>query len=243
MYKTVKQKKRVSGALYKTVHRPARYKTQNYRVKVAGARYVWRPVHCAKNSSKNYKHKHNARKAAMMHKPVKRVHRQHYKRPAAGNSGISYAEYMAVMRAPLKSKPSKRKVSKKKVAKKMMTPKKMKAPKQAMPKTEAEIKMAPKSEAKTTMKELKKETSVKAEPKVDAATKPAAAKKDDKAKIQQNIVYGIQAALKSKGFNPGKLDGKMGANTAAALKAFQSSRGLPVGVLSKDTFRALGLVK
>ena len=30
---------------------------------------------------------------------------------------------------------------------------------------------------------------------------------------------------------------------AAALKAFQSSRGLPVGVLSKDTFRALGLVK
>jgi peptidoglycan hydrolase-like protein with peptidoglycan-binding domain len=35
----------------------------------------------------------------------------------------------------------------------------------------------------------------------------------------------------------------MGAGTAAALKAFQSSRGLPVGVLTKDTFRALGLIR
>ena len=93
----------------------------------------------------------------------------------------------------------------------------------------SELKMAPKSEIKTTEKL--------------AAEVNAPKKKDSKAEIQQNIVYGIQAALKSKGYNPGKLDGKMGANTAAALKAFQSSRGLPVGVLSKDTFRALGLVK
>ena len=75
----------------------------------------------------------------------------------------------------------------------------------------------------------------------EAATTPK--KTANKAEIQQNIVYGIQAALKAKGYNPGKLDGKMGKNTAKALKAFQSSRGLPVGVLSKDTFRALGLVK
>jgi len=177
VYKTVKQKKRVSGVLYKTVNRPARYQTKNYRVQVAGARYVWRPVVCATNAPKHYKHK----KAAMMQRSVKRVHKQHYKRPAASNGGISYAQYLAVMNAPLKSKASKKKASKKRAAK--------------------------------------------------------------KAEIQQNIVYGIQAALKSKGYNPGKLDGKMGPNTAKALKAFQSSRGLPVGVLSKDTFRALGLVK
>ena len=67
--------------------------------------------------------------------------------------------------------------------------------------------------------------------------------KPSKTAIKQNIVYGIQAALKTKGFDPGKIDGKMGADTAAALKAFQSSRGLPVGVLSKDTFRALGLAR
>ena len=90
-------------------------------------------------------------------------------------------------------------------------------------------------------------TEVIATPKVKteviAAPKTKTSEKPSKTAIKQNIVYGIQAALKSKGFDPGKLDGKMGANTAAALKAFQSSRGLPVGVLSKDTFRALGLVR
>ena len=249
VYKTVKQKQRVSGAVYKTVKRPARYATKNYRVKVAGARYVWRPVLCATNAPKHYKHKTNNRKAAVMQKPVKRVHKQHYKRPAAGSSGISYAQYMAVMNAPLKSKPSKTKATKKKAVKKVMTPKTV-APK-TMPKQE--VKMAPKADTKT-MEALAAEAKAAAESKkAEAASKASktetkvnstAPKKDDKkAEIQQNIVYGIQAALKSKGFNPGKLDGKMGANTAKALKAFQSSRGLPVGVLSKDTFRALGLVK
>ena len=253
VYKTVKQKHRVSGAVYKTVNRPARYATKNYRVKVAGARYVWRPVLCATNAPKGYKHK----KAAMMHKPVKRVNKQHYKRPAAGNSEVSYAQYLAVMNAPLKSK-----ATKKKAVKKMMTPKKV-APK-TMP--EQEVKMAPKvmpkkttpevepkkiapeampieTEAVTKQEAPKPEAMKKAAPAAAPETAAAPKKADNKAEIQQNIVYGIQAALKAKGYNPGKLDGKMGKNTAKALKAFQSSRGLPVGVLSKDTFRALGLVK
>lgn len=236
VYKTVKQKKRVSGALYKTVNRPARYATKNYRVKVAGARYVWRPVLCATNAPHKYKAKY--RKPAVMHRPVKRVHKQRYSRPAAGNSGISYAQYLAVMNAPLKSKSSKKRVVKKKTAKKMMKSEKMKSkmkPKvmeeKAMQKPEP-VTMAPK-EAGATMAAPEKKVVEK------AAEKPA----KNKAQIQRNIVYGIQAALKSKGYNPGALDGKMGPNTAAALKAFQSSRGLPVGVLSKDTFRALGLVK
>ncbi len=225
VYKTVKQKQRVSGALYKTVKRPARYATKNYRVKVAGAKYVWRPVLCATNAPKHHKYKAKYRKPAAMHRPVKRtVHRKQYHRPAAGNGGISYAQYLAVMNAPLKSKPSKKKRVKKKAVKKMM-PKKVKAI--PMPEEQA-IKMAP----------LAKETP-KVETKATETKKPA----KNKAQIQRNIVYGIQAALKSKGYNPGALDGKMGPNTAAALKAFQSSRGLPVGVLSKDTFRALGLVK
>lgn len=233
VYKTVKQKKRVSGALYKTVHRPARYKTQNYRVKVAAARYVWRPIKCASNSTKKYKHKTSYRKPAVMHKPVKRVKKQHYKRPSAGNSGITHAQYMAVMNAPLKSKAKYKKATNKRIVKKVVMPKKA-------------MKVEPKQEKKTTpvpKVEASKVEAPKVESKVEAPKVIAPAKADKKAEIQQNIVYGIQAALKSKGYNPGKLDGKMGANTAAALKAFQSSRGLPVGVLSKDTFRALGLVK
>ncbi len=69
------------------------------------------------------------------------------------------------------------------------------------------------------------------------------ATKQTKKATKQGIVSGIQKALKAKGFDPGSMDGKMGPGTAAALKAFQSSRGLPVGQLNKDTFRALGLIR
>lgn len=240
VYKTVQQKQRVSPALFKTVNRPARYQTKNYRVQVAGARYTWRPVLCATNAPKGYKHQAKAR----VQKAVKRTHKQSYKRPAANNSEISYAQYLAVMNAPLKSK--KRKPVKKRAAKKVMapiampkaapkaTPKKEKLPETMAPKELMSKEVAPKEVAPK-----KVETKTAAPKPVVTAPK----KSENKADIQKNIVYGIQAALKSKGYNPGKLDGKMGANTAAALKAFQSSRGLPVGVLSKDTFRALGLVK
>lgn len=231
VYKTVKQKQRVSAALYKTVNRPARYQTKNYRVQVAGARYVWRPVLCATNAPKNYKYKSTLRKPAVMQRPIKRLHKQHYKRPTSSNSSISYAQYLAVMNAPLKSKTRKKKAPKKRVAKKVVMLKKEMTNK-VIPEKVAPIKAVPKAMPKT---EVIKTPAVK--------SAPAPKKKDNKAEIQQNIVYGIQAALKSKGYNPGKLDGKMGPNTAKALKDFQSSRGLPVGVLSKDTFRALGLVK
>lgn len=86
---------------------------------------------------------------------------------------------------------------------------------------------------------LKKKAKV-FEPKVIA---PKKVKKDSKSATKKSIVFGIQKALKNKGFDPGTMDGKMGPGTAAALKAFQSSRGLPVGQLNKDTFRALGLLR
>ena len=249
VYKTVKQKKRVSGALYKTVNRPARYQTKNYRVQVAGARYVWRPILCATNAPKHYKHK----KSALMKRPLKRANKQHYKRPVSSNGGVSYAQYLAVMNAPLKSKASHKKVTKKKVTKKMKTPKQA-MPKKVAPKTMPKQESVPKAptmdeKAPTmspkvpTMDDKAPTIEPKAPTMVDDSATATPKKADNKAEIQQNIVYGIQAALKSKGYNPGKLDGKMGPNTAKALKAFQSSRGLPVGVLSKDTFRALGLVK
>ena len=256
VYKTVKQKQRVSAAIYKTVKHPARYKTQNYRVKVASARYVWRPILCKTNAPKNY--------GKSVVRPAK--DKKHYKRPS---SGITNQEYMQVMNTMKEMSAPKKAIVKKAVKaaptkgithqqymQVMNAPmKKMSAPKKAAVKKA--VKAEPAKKAEMINKAPKIKTEVIATPKVKkeviaapevkkevkAAPKTKTAKKLSKTAIKQNIVYGIQAALKSKGFGPGKLDGKMGPNTAAALKAFQSSRGLPVGVLSKDTFRALGLVR
>ncbi len=225
VYKTVKQKQRISGALYKTVNRPARYTTQNYRVKVAGARYVWRPILCKTNAPKSY------RQSAVKRRPVvrsKAMHKTQYRRPA---QGITQEQYLKVMNAPMPSKGRAKATSKKIMSKKVISKKVNTAPMtKAVTKPAATM---PKPETKAVTKPV-----VKAPAKAAGTTE-----KPSKTAIKKNIVYGIQAALKSKGYNPGKLDGKMGPTTAAALKAFQSSRGLPVGVLSKDTFRALGLVR
>ena len=163
---------------------------------------------------------------------------------AAPTKGITHQQYMQVMNAPMKKMSAPKKAAVKKAVKAEPAKKaeminkapKIKTEVIATPKVKKEVIAAPKVKKEViAAPEVKKE--------VKAAPKTKTAKKLSKTAIKQNIVYGIQAALKSKGFGPGKLDGKMGPNTAAALKAFQSSRGLPVGVLSKDTFRALGLVR
>jgi len=225
VYKTVKQKQRVSGALYKTVNRPARYTTQNYRVKVAGARYVWRPILCKTNAPKNYRHAAVKRKAVVRSKAM---HKTQYRRPA---QGITHQQYLKVMNAPMPSKSKAKAAPKKRMPKKVISKKVETAP-------------ITKAVTKPEVKAVTKPEATMAKPVAKAPAKAAGTtEKPSKTAIKKNIVYGIQAALKSKGYNPGKLDGKMGPSTAAALKAFQSSRGLPVGVLSKDTFRALGLVR
>ena len=51
----------------------------------------------------------------------------------------------------------------------------------------------------------------------------------------------IQAALKNAGFDPGKIDGKMGPRTRQAIKDFQKSKGLvPDGVVGPKTWNLLG---
>ena len=51
----------------------------------------------------------------------------------------------------------------------------------------------------------------------------------------------IQAALKNAGFDPGKVDGKMGPRTRQAIKDFQKSKGLvPDGVAGPKTWNLLG---
>ncbi|MEE9326202.1 MAG: peptidoglycan-binding domain-containing protein [Cocleimonas sp.] len=227
VYKTVKQKRMIAPAQYRTVNTPARYKTQNYRVKVGGSRYVWRSILCQTNAPKNY------RRAVVKQKAMAKARTTNkYRKP----HGITQAQYLKVMNAM----PVKRKT----VNKAVSVPKKAKVTKPQMPDLSAMEKVKkvtkPQIPDLAAMEKVKKQTP---EPVAKKDAKEKKADKPTKTTMKKNIVFGIQAALKSKGYNPGKVDGKMGPNTAAALKAFQSSRGLPVGVLSKDTFRALGLVR
>lgn len=56
-----------------------------------------------------------------------------------------------------------------------------------------------------------------------------------------DVVRRLQSNLRSKGFNPGPIDGVIGSQTMGAVRAFQRSKGLPVGQLTIGTLNALGM--
>jgi peptidoglycan hydrolase-like protein with peptidoglycan-binding domain len=52
----------------------------------------------------------------------------------------------------------------------------------------------------------------------------------------------VQERLKSRGFNAGPIDGRMGASTRAALREFQRAESLPqTGRPDRETLLALGI--
>lgn len=53
------------------------------------------------------------------------------------------------------------------------------------------------------------------------------------------VVQQLQHSLKENGFNPGPVDGTLGAATMKAVVAFQQKQGIPRGGLDLDTFEAL----
>ncbi len=60
--------------------------------------------------------------------------------------------------------------------------------------------------------------------------------------MTRDRITSIQRALADLGFNPGPIDGVVGAETMAAVNAFQRERGLPVDrYLNIDTVEALGV--
>lgn len=60
--------------------------------------------------------------------------------------------------------------------------------------------------------------------------------------MTQGRISQIQSALKAKGFNPGSIDGVIGASTISAINAFQSANKLPVDkYLNVETVKALGV--
>lgn len=64
----------------------------------------------------------------------------------------------------------------------------------------------------------------------------------DRTDMKVGVVKDIQRALKAAGINPGPVDGDYGHNTAAAVAAFQTVKGLVVdGQVGKQTAKALGV--
>src|SRR5215208_8356688 len=61
-------------------------------------------------------------------------------------------------------------------------------------------------------------------------------------RLNRRIIAGAQYQLMSRGYFSGRVDGRWGARTAFAVRAFQSSAGLPpTGGLDNETVKALGL--
>src|SRR6476659_7717739 len=60
-------------------------------------------------------------------------------------------------------------------------------------------------------------------------------------RVNRRIIAGAQYQLMSRGYFSGRVDGKYGSRTAFAVRAFQSSAGLPpTGRLDIETVKALG---
>jgi peptidoglycan hydrolase-like protein with peptidoglycan-binding domain len=60
-------------------------------------------------------------------------------------------------------------------------------------------------------------------------------------RLNRRVIAGAQYQLMSRGYYRGRVDGKNGSRTTFAIRAFQSSAGLPpTGRLDVETFKALG---
>ncbi|VAW45516.1 hypothetical protein MNBD_GAMMA03-1779 [hydrothermal vent metagenome] len=57
-----------------------------------------------------------------------------------------------------------------------------------------------------------------------------------------DIVSRLQAALDKAGYNPGNIDGALGAETMSALSIFQKDNSLPSGQLTMAALKKLGVL-
>jgi hypothetical protein len=55
------------------------------------------------------------------------------------------------------------------------------------------------------------------------------------------IVASLQRSLLRAGYDPGKIDGHLGKKTSVSLEAYQRDKGLPVGNLTLETLKSLGV--
>ena len=59
--------------------------------------------------------------------------------------------------------------------------------------------------------------------------------------VSGDFIKKFQIALKKAGHNPGPIDGVIGSETVAAMKAYQKEKGLAVGALTYNTMKSLGI--
>ncbi len=59
--------------------------------------------------------------------------------------------------------------------------------------------------------------------------------------MKPEIITRLQRALKAAGFDPGPIDGVVGAATLRAVGNYQREKGLPTGGLTMDTLKSLGI--
>lgn len=254
LYKTIKHKKRVSPAQFKTVHTPARYKTKRYRVKTASAKYVWKEVICKKNVVKNHTAHHPVKKfyKAKQHKAKTYVKKytptQHVKKKVVRKASYSRKMLSAHKARPIKPRYLKKASYKKAVyTKKRVTPRKKRVSRTYRPATLKRTVYKPTIKKKVhkrpiVKKKVHKRLKVVAKPR-HVNTKRKAKKVSKKVRLtKQNAILRIQTALRERGFNPGKVDGKLGPATVSALTAFQRKNGLATGKLNRATLRALRLI-
>jgi peptidoglycan hydrolase-like protein with peptidoglycan-binding domain len=62
-----------------------------------------------------------------------------------------------------------------------------------------------------------------------------------KTNMSPTIIRSLQQALKQANYSPGPVDGMLGARTATAIEAYQQAQGLPVGNLTLQTLKSLGV--
>ncbi len=59
--------------------------------------------------------------------------------------------------------------------------------------------------------------------------------------INSSTIRGLQTALKNQGYNPGPIDGIVGRQTRAAVKAYQEAKGLATGGITHAVIKSLGV--
>lgn len=229
-YKNIKTKQQISPAQYKTVKTPARYTNKQYRVKKVSAKYVWRQVLCKTNAPHAKKPRtHTVIDKHPQYRTLKAKPQQrsthHVARAHAKPQQHKHSYKPAIKQhSATKNHNYKKAVYTKKTA----TPKMIRANTHSQSKAETENDLLHRAAA-----ELQK---------TNVIQQPKKTKKQKQQLTRANAVFRIQSALAKRGYSPGKIDGKLGPGTVAALTAFQHAQGLQTGKLNRATLKSLGLI-
>ena len=231
VYKTISRKVLVKPArIIKTPH-PAVYKNVKYKKLVSPAQYktIRTP---ARYTTKKYRVKTSSAKYVWRQVVCKTNAPKHYKKKSYVKK--KHPKYHKVVKSQYRKK-----AVQKYVARKASYSRKMASTKLVRTNHIAKNTYHPSRVVKTY--KVQQQTVAKKKDK-QRVRKVNTVKKTKVRLTKANAILYIQKALARKGFNPGKIDGKLGLGTVTALTAFQRQNGLPTGKLNRATLKALDLI-